>query len=681
MKALFDADWQQQLERRKGAATSLSGAEGAAAKAVDPPGAADEAADSPGPFLSNRVDGHEDVDDAASSVGGSEGSWRDMSGDEVMHLLSAPISLKDESLVVYERRIARAQRILQVRHLAIPLNIAMEVKRARDVAQAAEAYRGSTGETLLQNDMDAALDEDDDKGDKRVDLLLEVAQLYGRDVRSTLRGAAPTSLGAEQQAGAAQRASTPSPSKVLSAGPSPTRNLAEPLDDAASTASHNFAKELVDLLRAAGGGGGQRSTIQIKPDVTWPKLADNDQDIDSFFEELEDVCGLANDAKGMSDLERLRCLGNCLQQSRKKVYRVILKETRRSGLLRTDPGAVYETIRGRLMEFRETLLEKQNRVEGEYHNLSKGSLSALQFLPLFEAVTSEMDLSGVGLSERQLLLGYLRKVGKDYRAEILKDRRLYKATSGGEQDQMRGAQNWREAHRILLEMESVSAGTKALVAAVDGGPTTAPGLGKRAKKKAAAAAKNSPGINAVETSTQICYRARDQGTCDRQGCQYDHTPAKLAAARKERSARESGQKGSKGGGKGKGGKDKGGKQGGGGSNAKPDPKIADAKAKGLCIQYIQGLCKRPAGECKFSHAAKQINAIGKAFSAAADKGLVTFTQKGSQQQASPAAAAVAPSPPPGIEKTTLDPSSGGRDLRWRQKSSGGGLSAHSSDSE
>ena len=70
----------------------------------------------------------------------------------------------------------------------------------------------------------------------------------------------------------------------------------------------------------------------------------------------------------MSDLERLRCLGNCLQQSRKKVYRVILKETRRSGLLRTDPGAVYETTRGRLMEFRETLLEKQNRVEGEYHN-------------------------------------------------------------------------------------------------------------------------------------------------------------------------------------------------------------------------------------------------------------------------------------------------------------------------
>ena len=123
MKALFDADLQKQLERRKGAATSLV--------AVT---AAEEAADSPGPFLSSRADGLEDVDDAASSVGGSEGSWRDMSGDEVMHLLAAPISLKDESLVVYERRIARAQRILQVRRIAIPPNVAMDVRRARDVA-------------------------------------------------------------------------------------------------------------------------------------------------------------------------------------------------------------------------------------------------------------------------------------------------------------------------------------------------------------------------------------------------------------------------------------------------------------------------------------------------------------------------------------------------------------------
>ena len=167
----------------------------------------------------------------------------------------------------------------------------------------------------------------------------------------------------------------------------------------------------------------------------------------------------------MSAVERLRVLGNCLKQSRKKVYRVKLKEARKSGLLLRDPGQVYDEIRDRLMEFRETALERQNRVENEYNNLTKGTLKALQFLPMFESVTSEMDMCGVGLSERQLLLGYLRKVGSDYRREILKDRRLYAFPTGGPEE-MRNPQTWREAHRVLLEIESVSAGTKALVAAV-----------------------------------------------------------------------------------------------------------------------------------------------------------------------------------------------------------------------
>jgi hypothetical protein len=158
-------------------------------------------------------------------------------------------------------------------------------------------------------------------------------------------------------------------------------------------------------------------------------------------------------------------LCDCLKQSRKKVFRVKLKEARKSGTLRTEPGTVYADIRDRLMEFRETALERQNRVENEYQNLMKGTLKALQFLPLFESVTSEMDMCGVGLSERQLLLGYLRKIGIDYRREILKDRRLYSAPAGGP-EVMRCAQTWREAHRILLEIEAISAGTKALVAAV-----------------------------------------------------------------------------------------------------------------------------------------------------------------------------------------------------------------------
>ena len=42
------------------------------------------------------------------------------------------------------------------------------------------------------------------------------------------------------------------------------------------------------------------STIQIKPMVHWPELTDNDRDIEAFFDELDDITGLANNAQGMN---------------------------------------------------------------------------------------------------------------------------------------------------------------------------------------------------------------------------------------------------------------------------------------------------------------------------------------------------------------------------------------------
>ncbi len=117
----------------------------------------------------------------------------------------------------------------------------------------------------------------------------------------------------------------------------------------------------------------KKSTIQIRPDVTWPSLSDHDQDIETFFEELDDICDLANDADGMSDIKRLRVSGNCLKQSRKKVCRVKVKEARGSGLLKTGPGKAFEEVRVRLMEFRESALEKQKRVETSIRTSPRGT--------------------------------------------------------------------------------------------------------------------------------------------------------------------------------------------------------------------------------------------------------------------------------------------------------------------
>ena len=104
---------------------------------------------------------------------------------------------------------------------------------------------------------------------------------------------------------------------------------------------------------------------------------------------------------------------------------------------------------------------------------------------------------------------------------------------------MRAAATWREAHRILLEFDAIGAGTKALVAAV-GGSLTQTRTDRRKPSKPANAG-NSPAVNAVDTPN-VCFRARDQGACDRPGCTFSHDEGLLKAARKEEAEKESSNK-------------------------------------------------------------------------------------------------------------------------------------------
>ena len=56
---------------------------------------------------------------------------------------------------------------------------------------------------------------------------------------------------------------------------------------------------------------------------------------------------------------------------------------------------VYNEIQERLLEFRETLMERQARVEQEFDSLARGGKSALECLPHFEKAVSEMQPAGV----------------------------------------------------------------------------------------------------------------------------------------------------------------------------------------------------------------------------------------------------------------------------------------------
>ena len=60
-----------------------------------------------------------------------------------------------------------------------------------------------------------------------------------------------------------------------------------------------LASAIKDLKSGKDQSQQPRSVIQIKPQVSWPTLGNNDHDIDAFFDEFEEVTGLCNDGKGM----------------------------------------------------------------------------------------------------------------------------------------------------------------------------------------------------------------------------------------------------------------------------------------------------------------------------------------------------------------------------------------------
>ena len=76
----------------------------------------------------------------------------------------------------------------------------------------------------------------------------------------------------------------------------------------------------------------RRSVIKITPHIQWATLGDDDQKVDRFIR-----IGLANDGKGMQPSEKLITLGQCLKQSRLKVYDLIVERAERSGAYAADP--------------------------------------------------------------------------------------------------------------------------------------------------------------------------------------------------------------------------------------------------------------------------------------------------------------------------------------------------------
>ena len=208
----------------------------------------------------------------------------------------------------------------------------------------------------------------------------------------------------------------------------------------------------------------RHSTIKVSPTFKWPTLGDDGPDskeIEEFYEKYEDLCRLANDGRGMTPLEHLTTLVSCLRGSKEKIYKLIYRKHRRLGTVDEDPEEVFQEIRARHMKFTETPMERQMRVLGEFDALWKGQKTAHQFEAAFEEALTELELAGLAKNDRELLLAYLQKIGAKLAAEVQEDVRAWKGADGREVS--RRAATWGEAHKVLCELEAITASGRALV--------------------------------------------------------------------------------------------------------------------------------------------------------------------------------------------------------------------------
>ena len=214
------------------------------------------------------------VEGELQSSAGSEGSWRNMSNEDVEAMLTDAFRVNDETLVDYERRIARARAVLQLRGIASDANAA---HRAVQAARLADRYQKSGGLAALHNEIAEALDKNDQ--DEYLDSLVSAVQLLGGEgVRKILRPtvrpkAGPSARIASPRAGVLSQPAIPPSSPCR-----PAEDLAEAFEDALSEASRttetvpaNLVREMLDAAKHR-----TKSTIQIKPDVSWPSLNDCD---------------------------------------------------------------------------------------------------------------------------------------------------------------------------------------------------------------------------------------------------------------------------------------------------------------------------------------------------------------------------------------------------------------------
>ena len=277
----------------------------------------------------------------------------------------------------------------------------------------------------------------------------------------------------------------------------------------------------------------RRSTIRVEPRVVWPKLSDDGQggrEVEEFYEKFEEICGLANNGKGMSDREMMVALKSCIHGSRRKIFENIVRANQGQKDEEEFSHDMYHKIKQRLFRFLETSTEKQLRVRNEWNALIKTRhMNSVQFEAEWEQCHYDMCEVGLEVSPQEKFLAYICKIGSPISDKLRLDRRPRPSKADPRVMETRLPETWEELHAVLCELESVNAGSRAFHGARAAGMQQVQDenwTGGQGPKGGGKKGKGKKGDGKGEgKGDRACYEFRHHGTC-RFGdtCKYSHDP-------------------------------------------------------------------------------------------------------------------------------------------------------------
>ena len=113
------------------------------------------------------------------------------------------------------------------------------------------------------------------------------------------------------------------------------------------------------------------------------------------------------------------------------------------------------------MLFQITLVERQLRAKAAYDNLYLGyGMTARQFEAIWEKTTAEMETVGLGKSELEKHLHYLKAIGPKNCEKVVSQKE--ELPDGAGSFVFRTAKTWKEAHKILVELEATRSNMAAM---------------------------------------------------------------------------------------------------------------------------------------------------------------------------------------------------------------------------